>query len=65
MNQSDGNVAVIAVLVVIAATLMHNPTWASLTQEVDPRTRANQDTKEIRVTAKKYEYSRSHHGKAG
>lgn len=56
MNASDRNAAVVAVLVIIAVTLLHNATWASLTQEVDPRARANQDTKEIRVTAKKYEY---------
>ena len=55
MNRSDRNVALIALLVVMAATL-HNPTWARLTQDVDPRAHAGRDTKEIRVTAKKYEY---------
>lgn len=55
MNRSDRNVAVIAVLIVIAATL-HNPTWARLTQDVDPGGHTGRDTKEIRVTAKKYEY---------
>jgi cytochrome c oxidase subunit II len=56
MNRSDRNASVIAVLVAIAATLLHDPTWASLTQEVDPSAHANQDTKEIRISAKKYEY---------
>ena len=55
-NRSDRNAAVVVVLVVIAATL-HSPTWANLTQEVDPSARENQDTKEIRVSAKKYEYN--------
>ena len=55
MNQSDRNVAVIALLVVIAVTL-HNPVWAHLTQDVDPGAHTGRDTKEIRVTARKYEY---------
>ena len=32
------------------------PTWAHLAQDVNPGTRRRRDTKEIRVTAKKYEY---------
>jgi cytochrome c oxidase subunit 2 len=58
MNRSDRHAAVVAVLVVIAVTL-HNPTWASLRQNMEQETRANRDTKEIRVTAKKYEYDPS------
>lgn len=55
MNRSDRNVVVMAILVVIAVTL-HYPMWARLTQDVDPGTHTNRDTKEMRVTAKKYEY---------
>ena len=55
MNRSDRNAAVVAVLVVIAVTL-HSPTWASLRQNMEPGTRANRETKDIRVIAKKYEY---------
>ena len=58
MNRSDRNAGVVAVLVIIAVTL-HNPTWASLKQNMEPGTRVNRETKEIRVTAKKYEYDPS------
>ena len=46
----------VAVLVVIAATLIHKPTWAHLEQDVDQGTRRRRDTKDIRITVKKYEY---------
>ena len=58
MNRSDRNAGVVAVLVIIAVTL-HNRTWASLRQNMEPGTRVNRETKEIRVTAKKYEYDPS------
>lgn len=56
MNRSDRGAAVVAVLVVIAVTLSYYPTWAGLKQDSGPGAGASQDTKEIRVTAKKYEY---------
>jgi len=56
MNRSDRGAAVVAVLVVIAVTLSYYPTWAGLAQDSGPGAGANQDSKEIRVTAKKYEY---------
>ena len=56
MNRSDRGAVVVAVLVVIAVTLSYYPIWAGLAQDSGPGAGANQDTKEIRVNAKKYEY---------
>ena len=55
MNRSDRSFAGLAVLVVIAVTLQ-SPTRASLLQNSEPGTGGNGDTREVIVTAKKYEY---------
>ena len=56
MNRLDRGPAVLAVLVLIAVTLSQYPTLAAFTQGADPGTGVSKDTKEIRITAKKYEY---------
>jgi cytochrome c oxidase subunit 2 len=56
MNRSDRVAVVVAVLVVIAVTLSHYASWAAFTQHAGTGAGASQDPKEIRVTAKKYEY---------
>jgi cytochrome c oxidase subunit 2 len=56
MNRLDRGPAVLAVLVLIAVTLSHYPTLAAFTQGADPGTGVSKDTREIRITAKKYEY---------
>jgi plastocyanin len=47
---------VVAIPVLIAVTLIRNPTWAHVVVDVDPGTHRRRDTKEIRVIARKYEY---------
>jgi hypothetical protein len=47
---------VVAIPVLIAVTLIHNPTWAHVVEDVDPGSHRRRDTKEIRVIARKYEY---------
>jgi cytochrome c oxidase subunit II len=56
MNRFDRGPAVLATLVVVAVALSHSPGRATLAQDVAPSTGASKDTKEIRMTAKKYEY---------
>ena len=56
MNRLDRGPAALAVLVVIAVTLSHYPTSAALTQDASPGAGASKDAREIRVTAKKYDY---------
>jgi cytochrome c oxidase subunit II len=56
MNRLDRGPAVLALLVLIAVTLPHYPTWAALTQDADPGAGVSKDTREIRITAKKYDY---------
>jgi cytochrome c oxidase subunit 2 len=51
MNRLDRGPVVLAVLIVIAVTLSHYPSWSASKQDV-----GRKDTKEIRITAKKYEY---------
>jgi cytochrome c oxidase subunit 2 len=55
MNRSDRSSAV-AVLVVTAVMLAHFPTRAAFTQDPGAGTHAGNGVKEIRMTAKKYEY---------
>lgn len=59
MNRFDRGAAVLAVLIVIAVTLSHYPTSAALTQDAGPGAGPGakvSNAREIRVTAKKYEY---------
>jgi cytochrome c oxidase subunit II len=56
MNRLDRGPAVLAVLVAIAVTLSHYPTCAAYTQDAGPGAGESKETKEIRITAKKYEY---------
>jgi heme/copper-type cytochrome/quinol oxidase subunit 2 len=56
MNRLDRGLAVLAVLIVIAVTLSHYPTSAAFTQDGGPGVGVSKDEREIRVTAKKYEY---------
>jgi cytochrome c oxidase subunit II len=56
MNRFDRGPAVLATLVVVAVALSHSPARATLAQDVAPSTGVSKDTKEIRMTAKKYEY---------
>ncbi len=56
MNRFDRGVAVLAVLIVIAVTLSRFPTPAAFTQDASPGAGVSKDAREIRVTAKKYEY---------
>jgi len=55
MKRSDRSSA-LAVLVVTAVMLSHFPTRAAFTQDAGAGTSASKDVKEIRMTAKKYEY---------
>ena len=55
MNRSDRSAAV-AVLAVIAVMVSHFPTRAAFTQDAGGGAEATKDVKEIRITAKKYEY---------
>jgi cytochrome c oxidase subunit II len=56
MNRFDRGPAVLATLVVIAVALSHCPARPTFAQDVAPGTGVSKDTKEIRMTAKKYEY---------
>ena len=56
MNRLDRGPAVLAILVVIAVALSHYPTLGALTQSEGPDAGGSKNAKEIRVTAKKYEY---------
>jgi cytochrome c oxidase subunit 2 len=56
MNRLDRGLAVLAVLIVIAVTLSRYPTSAAFTQDAGPGVGVSKDAREIRVTAKKYEY---------
>ena len=56
MNRFDRGTAVLAVLIVIAVTLSRFPTSAAFTQDASPGAGVSKDAREIRVTAKKYEY---------
>jgi cytochrome c oxidase subunit 2 len=56
MNRFDRGAAVLAVLIVIAVTLSRYPTSAAFTQDAGPGAGVRKDTRELRVTAKKYEY---------
>jgi len=56
MNRSDRSAIVVAALVVIAVMLSHYPMRAAFTQDAGAGTNASKDVKEIRITAKKYEY---------
>jgi cytochrome c oxidase subunit II len=56
MNRFDRGPTVLAVLVVIAVAFSHYPARANSAQDAAPGTGASKDTKEIRMTAKKYEY---------
>jgi cytochrome c oxidase subunit II len=56
MNRSDRGPALLAVLFVIAVTLSHYPTRLTFAQDAAPGTGVSKDAKEIRMTAKKYEY---------
>ena len=53
MNRLDRGLAVLTVLIVIAVTLSHYPTSA---QDAGSGAGVSKDEREIRVTAKKYEY---------
>jgi cytochrome c oxidase subunit 2 len=56
MKRSDRSAIVVAALVVIAVMLSHYPMRAAFTQDAGAGTNASKDVKEIRITAKKYEY---------
>jgi cytochrome c oxidase subunit 2 len=56
MNRFDRGPAVLAILVVIAVAFSHCPARANSAQDAAPGTGVSKDTKEIRMTAKKYEY---------
>jgi cytochrome c oxidase subunit II len=56
MNRFDRSSAVLASLVVTAVAFSHYPARANSAQDAAPGTGVSKDTKEIRMTAKKYEY---------
>jgi cytochrome c oxidase subunit II len=56
MNRSDRSAIVVAALVVIAVMVSRFPMRAAFTQDAGAGTQAGKDVKEIRMTAKKYEY---------
>jgi cytochrome c oxidase subunit 2 len=56
MNRLDRGPVLLAVLIVIAVTLSHRPTRLTFAQDAAPGTGVSKDAKEIRMTAKKYEY---------
>jgi cytochrome c oxidase subunit II len=56
MNRPDISPTVLAVLFVVAVTLAHYPTRATLSQDSGPADGASKGAKEITITAKKYEY---------
>jgi hypothetical protein len=56
MNRFDGSPAVLAILVVTALALSHYPTRLTFAQDAAPGTGVSKGAKEIRMTAKKYEY---------
>ena len=56
MNRPDRSVVAVAVLVVMAVMLSHHPMRAGFSQNASAGTSAAKDLKEIRVTARKYEY---------
>ena len=56
MNRFDRSPAVLAILVVIAVALSQYPARANFAQDTAPGAGVSKDTKEIRMTAKKYEY---------
>jgi cytochrome c oxidase subunit 2 len=56
MNRLDRGPVLLAVLFVIAVTLSHHPTRVTFAQDAAPGTGVSKDVKEIRMTAKKYEY---------
>ena len=56
MNRFDRSPAVLAILVVIAVALSQYPARANFAQDTAPGAGVSKDAKEIRMTAKKYEY---------
>jgi cytochrome c oxidase subunit 2 len=56
MNRFDRGPAVLAILIVIAVAVSHYPARANSAQDAAPGTGVSKDTKEIRMTAQKYEY---------
>jgi heme/copper-type cytochrome/quinol oxidase subunit 2 len=56
MNRFDHSPAVLAILVVTAVALSQYPARANFAQDTAPGAGVSKDTKEIRMTAKKYEY---------
>jgi cytochrome c oxidase subunit 2 len=56
MNRFHRSQAVLAILVVIAVALSRYPTRPTFAQDAPPGAGASNDPKEIRMTAKKYEY---------
>jgi cytochrome c oxidase subunit 2 len=56
MNRLDRGPVLLAVLIVIAVTLSHYRARPTFAQDAAPGTGVSKDTKEIRMTAKKYEY---------
>lgn len=55
-DRLDRAPAVLAILVVIAVALSHYPARATFAQDAAPSTRVGNDTREIMMTAKNYEY---------
>ena len=55
-DRFDRAPAVLAILVVIAVALSHYPARATFAQDAAPSTRVGNDTREIMMTAKNYEY---------
>jgi cytochrome c oxidase subunit 2 len=56
MNRFDRSPVVLAILVVTALALSQYPVRANFAQDTAPGAGVSKDTKEIRMTAKKYEY---------
>ncbi len=56
MNRSDRSAIVVAALVLIAVMLSRYPMRAAFTQDAGAGTHVGKGVKEIRMTAKKYEY---------
>jgi len=56
MNRFDRSPAVLAILVVTAVAHSQYPARANFAQDTAPGAGVSKDTKEIRMTAKKYEY---------
>jgi len=56
MKRSDRSAIVVAALVVIAVMVSRFPMRAAFIQDAGAGTQAGKDVKEIRMTAKKYEY---------